>query len=68
MTLAYLLLGVILLGELPTLGRRRPGSRSGDRGSYAAIMFLMAAGYWSAFYFAGSSASPIEPIVRARNG
>ena len=52
MTLACVLIGVILVGELPSLGRRRPGSRSGDRGSYAAIMVLIAAGYWSAFYFA----------------
>jgi protein-S-isoprenylcysteine O-methyltransferase Ste14 len=62
-TLPFLLLGVILLGELPTLGRRRSGSRSGDRGSYAAILVLMAAGYWSAFYLAARAAG--DPVFRA---
>jgi protein-S-isoprenylcysteine O-methyltransferase Ste14 len=62
-TLAYVLIGVILLGELPTLGRRRPGSRGADRGSYAAITILFVVGYWSAFYFAGRSAG--EPAFRA---
>jgi protein-S-isoprenylcysteine O-methyltransferase Ste14 len=62
-TLAYVLVGVILLGELPSLGRRRPGSRSGDRGSYAVITLLLAAGYWSAFSFAGRSAG--DPAFRA---
>ena len=63
MTLAYVLVGVILLGELPTLGRSRPGSRGGDRGSYAAIMVLLGAGYWGAFYFAGKAAA--DPALRA---
>jgi len=62
-TLAYVLIGIILLGELPTLGSRRPGSRGADRGSYAAVMLLMTAGYWSAFYFAGRSAA--DPAFRA---
>jgi protein-S-isoprenylcysteine O-methyltransferase Ste14 len=51
-TLALVLVGVILLGELPSLGRSRPGSSGADRGSYAAITVLMTAGYWSAFFFA----------------
>jgi protein-S-isoprenylcysteine O-methyltransferase Ste14 len=63
MTLAYILVGVILLGELPTMGRRRPESRSGDRGSYAAITVFFGAGYWLAFYFAGRSAG--DPAFRA---
>lgn len=63
MILGGILCGVILLGELPTLGRRRPGARGADRGSYAFITFLMAAGYWSAFYFAGRSAA--DPSFRA---
>ena len=54
---------MILLGELPTMGRRRPGTRGADRGSYAAVMVLMSAGYWSAFYFAGRSAG--DPAFRA---
>jgi protein-S-isoprenylcysteine O-methyltransferase Ste14 len=62
-TLALVLVGVVLLGELPTLGRRRPGARGADRGSYAAITVLMAAGYWSAFSFAGRSAG--DPGFRA---
>jgi len=45
------------------LRRRRPGSRSGDRGSYAAVMLLMSAGYWFAFYFAGRSSG--DPALRA---
>ena len=63
MTLAYVLLAAILLGELPTLGKRRPGARGADRGSYAFITLLMVAGYWSAFYFAGRSAA--DPAFRA---
>ena len=63
MTLAFALLGVLLLGELPTLGQRRPGSRGADRGSYAALTALMAAGYWAAFNFAGRSAG--DPAFRA---
>lgn len=63
MTLALVLVGIVALGELPTLGQRRPGSRSADRGSYAAISVLMAAGYWAAFYFAGRSAG--DPAFRA---
>jgi len=51
-TLAYVLIGVIVLGELPTMGRKREGSRPADRGSYAALTVLMAAGYWAAFYCA----------------
>jgi hypothetical protein len=50
-TLALVLVAVIVLGELPTMGRRRPESRSADRGSYPALTLLMAAGYWAAFYF-----------------
>jgi protein-S-isoprenylcysteine O-methyltransferase Ste14 len=51
-TLAYVLIGVIVLGELPTMGQKREGSRPADRGSYAALTVLMAAGYWAAFYCA----------------
>jgi protein-S-isoprenylcysteine O-methyltransferase Ste14 len=64
-TLAYVLVAVIVLGELPTMGRRRPGSRGADRGSYAALTLLMAAGYWFAFYFAGRSSG--DPAFRAAN-
>ena len=63
MTLVFVLVGVILLGELPTIGQRRPGSRGADRGSYAALTALMAAGYWAAFWFAGRSAA--DPAFRA---
>lgn len=52
MTLALVLVGVVVLGELPTLGRRREGSRPADRGSYAALTVLMATGYWAAFFSA----------------
>lgn len=63
MTLPLVLVGVVLLGELPTLGRRRPGARGADRGSYAFLTLLMAAGYWYAFYFAGRSGG--DPAFRA---
>lgn len=52
MTLAYALIGVIVLGELPTMGQKRAGSRPADRGSYAALTVLMGLGYWTAFYCA----------------
>ena len=53
MRLAYILVGVVLLGELPTMGRRRAEGLRRDRGSYPAITVLMAVGYWGAFYFVG---------------
>lgn len=61
MTLAYVLIGVILLGELPTLGRRRPEARGADNGSYAALSVLMAAGYCGAFYFAARQGRTLGP-------
>jgi len=51
-TLAYVLVVVIALGELPTMGQKREGARPADRGSYAALTVLMACGYWAAFYCA----------------
>ncbi|MFI5360822.1 MAG: methyltransferase family protein [Elusimicrobiota bacterium] len=63
MTLAYVLVAIVMLAELPTLGQRRPGSRSGDRGSYVWVMLLMSAGYYSAFYVAGRAAG--DPAFRA---
>lgn len=60
-TLPYVLIGVILLGELPTLGRTRAEGRSGDRGSYPLITLLAAAGYGTAFFFAQRSPPLFSP-------
>ena len=47
--LPYFLIAVIVLGEVPTFGRKRPESRSRDRGSYWLIMALVSSGFWLAF-------------------
>ncbi len=71
-TLAYALVAVILLGEIPSMGRRRPGSRSGDRGSYAAITVCMGIGLLGRVLFRGTfrrrSGLPRRPRRRLFRG
>ncbi|MHB2025630.1 MAG: methyltransferase family protein [Elusimicrobiota bacterium] len=48
--LPYVLTAIIIAGELPTLGRRRPDAAIADHGSYRLIKMLFALGYGSAFF------------------
>ncbi|MDE2489528.1 MAG: isoprenylcysteine carboxylmethyltransferase family protein [Elusimicrobia bacterium] len=61
--LAYVLIGVILLGELIARGGKRPESRRRDRGSLWVIALLTGSGYWLAFLFAAYAAA--HPTWRA---
>lgn len=60
--LAYVLLAVVMIGDVPSMFRRRAEARERDRGSYYVFVFGLGFGYWAAFDLAARGiGGPLGP-------